>query len=74
MAPSCARLTPFGCAVAQVIDEMHRKLGMAREQVDLAQARKEELWEKGAGTCKTSPLLATATYAACLRPMQQLAV
>jgi hypothetical protein len=31
----------------QVIDEMHRKLGMAREQVDLAQARKEELWEKG---------------------------
>lgn len=27
---------------------MHRKLGMAREQVDLAQARKEELWEKGA--------------------------
>lgn len=32
----------------QVVDEMNRKLGMAREQVDLAQARKEELWEKGA--------------------------
>jgi hypothetical protein len=38
--------------VAQVIDEMHRKLGMAREQVDLAQARKEELWEKGALNCR----------------------
>ena len=41
------------CVVVQVIDEMHRKLGMAREQVDLAQARKEELWEKGASDCRT---------------------
>jgi hypothetical protein len=35
----------------QVVDEMNRKLGMAREQVDLAQARKEELWEKGGSRC-----------------------
>lgn len=43
------RFSFFVCfAGTQVVDEMHRKLGMAREQVDLAQARKEELWEKGA--------------------------
>lgn len=29
-----------------VVEELHRKLGTAKEEVDLAQAKKEELWEK----------------------------
>ena len=28
------------------MEELYRKLGMAKEDVDLAQAKKEELWEK----------------------------
>lgn len=30
----------------EVVEELHRKLGMAKSEVDVAQARKEELWEK----------------------------
>mmetsp|Transcript_8557 Transcript_8557/g.25615 ORF Transcript_8557/g.25615 Transcript_8557/m.25615 type:complete len:553 (+) Transcript_8557:754-2412(+) len=30
----------------KVVEELHRKLGMAKQDVDLAQAKKEELWEK----------------------------
>lgn len=29
-----------------MVEELHRKLGMAKQDVDLAQAKKEELWEK----------------------------
>ncbi len=35
----------------KVVEELHRKLGMAKSDVDLAQAKKEELWEKCAAVC-----------------------